>query len=158
MVIVGCYSFFSFVKRKRKKKMLLIRAGIGSALAALAALAAPGAAATNAAAASATGTSSGSGGDCVVVSNPSANITDNTYRIQTALDDAPSVPGGGCVRVTGGDFAVAGVVVHVRSACETSLTSSAVALMFLAFFFLIIYFIYFFALRSLESCKERINH
>ena len=52
--------------------------------------------------------------DCVTIDSPSANVTENTHRIQQALDGAPSVPGGGCVRVTGGDFAVAGVVVRVR--------------------------------------------
>ena len=49
---------------------------------------------------------------CVNITGPTDNVTENTLRIQSALDAAPLVPGGGCVSVSGGDFKVAGVSVR----------------------------------------------
>lgn len=48
------------------------------------------------------------GSTCVSITGPSS-LAHNQHRIQTALDKAPSVPGGGCVSIGEGDWYVAGV-------------------------------------------------
>ena len=45
---------------------------------------------------------------CTRIVTPSADVRNNTLRIQSALDAASLVPGGGCVSLEGGDYPVLG--------------------------------------------------
>ena len=49
--------------------------------------------------------------ECVEIHTPSTLVS-NTARIQAALDNAPAVPGGGCVNINAGDWYVGGVTVR----------------------------------------------